>query len=495
MMRQTRSTSYSAAFIVSLGAIVAYGCANQDARDPDATGNILDVAVGEVTGDSAVIWSRAGSPGIMRVSFDDHENVIPSTRLDAGGDFTGHITATGLEPATAYRYRVTVTSDDGSQAGGAGRFRTAPARSARSQVRFLFGGDLAGQNVCRDATRGFPIFSALDDIDADFFIGLGDIIYADTLCEQRGAYGNEQIPGDFRPARSIPDFHAHWRYSFADPGFTRLRQRMAYYAVWDDHEVINDFSAQNSRRGDDGPELLPMGLAAFLDYNPLATGQTHSNRLYRRFRWGEHVEIFLLDTRQYRDHKSEPDTPSQPKTMLGAEQRRWLLRSVTGSSATWKFIVTSTPLAVPTGWPPEDGRDGWADDDGATGFERELLGMLETMRDARVANLVWLAADVHFASGFRFRPFADSPEFVIHEFVTGPLNAGLFASRDLDVTMNPERLFFHGPEDFRAVADFDEAIAWMNIGLATVDETGILSFELLDGYGRVVATQTFEPRR
>ncbi len=473
------------------------GCAGAPGRPAPPADAARDasllVAAGEVADRSAVIWARAPGPGSMTVTVAGHDVDAAPVRVDAYGDHTGQVSVHGLDPATLYRYDVAVEHDDGSRNRRGGRFRTAPAPDAAAPVRLLFGGDLAGQNVCRDATRGFPIFAAVADRQADFFIGLGDIIYADDRCDAQGSYGNEQLPGDVGLARTLPEFHAKWRYSFSEPDFVRLRERMGYYAVWDDHEVIGDFSARESRRGGEGPALLPVGLTAFRQYNPLVSGSNGAGPLHRRFRWGRHAEFFFLDTRQFRDHKSEAD--SATKTMLGAAQRRWLARAVADSTATWKLIVTSVPLAVPTGWPPDGGRDGWADGGGPTGFERELLGLLADWRTAGVANLLWLAADVHFATGLTMRPFDDAPDFVFHELIVGPLNAGLFPSRSLDETLNPERLFFYGPEDRLAVTGYEEALGWMNVGLLTIDERAEVSFELIDAHGDVVATQRFAPRR
>jgi phosphodiesterase/alkaline phosphatase D-like protein len=45
-----------------------------------------------------------------------------------------------------------------------------------------------------------------------------------------------------------------------------------------------------------GQHLMPIGRAAFLDYAPMRPDPP--NRFYRAFRWGRHLELFLLDTRQ-----------------------------------------------------------------------------------------------------------------------------------------------------------------------------------------------------
>jgi phosphodiesterase/alkaline phosphatase D-like protein len=44
--------------------------------------------------------------------------------------------------------------------------------------------------------------------------------------------------------------------------------------------------------------------------------------------------------------------------MLGAAQRQGLLDAVPASTATWRVVVTSVPLGVPTG--RAERRDGWS---------------------------------------------------------------------------------------------------------------------------------------
>ncbi len=46
------------------------------------------------------------------------------------------------------------------------------------QVRFAWGGDISGQNVCRDESEGFPVMEVLNSVPGkDFFLNVGDAIY------------------------------------------------------------------------------------------------------------------------------------------------------------------------------------------------------------------------------------------------------------------------------------------------------------------------------
>jgi alkaline phosphatase D len=458
-----------------------------------ATGNTPavthGVVVGDVTARSAVVWARADREGTLKVhlSGGKHDGV-GRINVRAADDYTGQVVLTGLRPDTDYRYRVGTAR---------GSFETAPAADDREDVRLAFGGDVAGQNVCRDMREGFPIMETIRSLRPDVFVGLGDMIYADNACDPVGRYGNAQLPGP-GPAADLATFWEHWRYNRADAASQRLLASTSYVGVWDDHEVVNDFGPLSDTRSTPpytpGVHLLPIGLEAFLDYTPIAVAANTPKRLYRSLRWGKHLELFVLDTRQYRDANSASDSADRPKTMLGREQLTWLKESLAGSDATWKVIVSSVPMSIPTGFPPTGGRDGWANFDQTTGFEQELLDILRFMEGRGIVNTVWITTDVHFAEAFRYRPFAANPDFAVYELATGPLNAGIFPIRDFDTTLNPEVLTFFGPPTPEAVTTWDEAKQWFNFGTLEVDRNGRLTAAIVNTAGQTRFSLTLVPR-
>jgi alkaline phosphatase D len=441
------------------------------------------VVVGDVTTDSAVLWARADREGTLTVHLSGgrHERVA-RLRFRAADDYTGQVVLKGLRPDTTYRYKLGSTR---------GTFETAPEADDADQVRLAFGGDVAGQNVCRDAAEGFPIMDTIRRSQPDVFVGLGDMIYADNACNTPGRYGNAQVPGP-GPAVDLPGFWAHWRYNRADAASQRLLASTGYVGVWDDHEVLNDFGPLHDTVG--GVHLLPIGLNAFLDYTPIAIAANTPKRLYRSLRWGKHLELFVLDTRQYRDANSASDSPDRPKTMLGREQLTWLKESLAASDATWKVIVSSVPMSIPTGFPATNGRDGWANFDQTTGFEQELLDVLGFMERSGIRNTIWITTDVHFAEAFRYRPFPSNPDFVVYELATGPLNAGIFPIRDFDSTLNPEVLTFYGPPTAESVTTWEEAKRWLNFGTLDFARDGTLTAGIVNTAGQTQFSITLAPR-
>lgn len=479
------------------------------------------VAVGDVTATSAVIWSRASGESILRIAVQRDgstrglllQKELPVTSTH---DFTGKLAIEGLSPDTSYRYSVTVPG----RATIEGHFRTPPTLTQAKAGRFAWSGDL-GSGVCRDQKEGYVIFDAINREPLDFFLALGDMIYADFTCEATGLYGNAQVPGEFGPSADMPNYWAHWRYNRDDAGYRQMLARMPYYAIWDDHEVTNDFGPLHVAPGpikDSEKPLIALGLAAFLDYNPVVEHAETPKRLYRSFRWGKHLELIILDTRQYRDANFAPDDAKTPKSMLGREQLVWLKNTLERSDATWKVIVSSVPMSVPTGVnpqvPKEDvaafmqvtgldkilphmnrsgGIDSWANYDQGAGFEQELLEILRFMQQRGINNNIWLTTDVHFAAAFRYTPFPDAPAFQPREYITGPLSALLFPNRLFDQTLGTEQLFFYGAEKFTDIRSYEAAKPWFNYGTVAVDEVGNLTVEIHKVDGAVVYRETLRP--
>ena len=423
------------------------------------------VATGDVSATSAIVWTRTIEPMKLRLEWSSEGGDSDSVELEteASADNTVQHTLTALEAATTYRYRFTSVSGDEA----AGSFTTAPARDASSPVHFLVGGDLGGQAFCRHADRGYVVFEAMGSLAPDFFIANGDMIYADNPCPADGPGDWVNLPGDF-PGIADVDWtdqaalddaiYGHWRYNRADPHHRTFLEKVPMYVQWDDHEVINDFGLAwpewplaPEREG--WRALVETGVDALFNFNPMTRHADEPRRIYRSFRWGKDVEVFLLDARSYRSANDLPDTPKSGKTMLGAEQLAWLEKGLIESDATWKIVSSDVPLSLPTGsnahiW----GRDGFADgrrDDfsSRTGAERELLGLLEELDRANVKNLVVVVTDVHLAATLRYQPDldGDGDALIFHELINGPLNAvAVPTPPHIDATLRPTILYAEG---------------------------------------------------
>jgi len=420
------------------------------------------VTVGEVTDTAAVMWVRGVAWGEVSVRFEPIEGgpaagARGEIRVSPRQHLTGKLMLQSLEPGTRYRYTVAQNTAETT-----GEFVTAPSPTDARPVRFSWSGDLGSRGHCRKPADGYAIFRALARIPSDFFLFVGDTIYADHVC---GEAVHE--PGYDFVARRLADFWAKHRYNREDPAVQAYFRRASVYAIWDDHDVRDNFAGPTE-------PLMEPGRRAFIDYFPIRPPREEPGRLYRHFRWGALLEVFILDTRQYRSPNTAVDGPG--KTMLGPTQRRWLIDAVTASSAVWKVVVSSVPLSVPTG-----GRahDSWSNanprgvpEEHSTGFAVERDGILRTLRQRGVKNLVVLAADVHHAELIRHHP---TPEWSFHEFIAGPLSAGPGKPHPLDAALAPRSLWSLG--------------GTANFGDIAIDATG-LTVRIVDALGQTRFSHT-----
>lgn len=409
------------------------------------------IAVGDVSATGAVLWLRTNGPAAVRVEWatpavwdaaSRSETVrttvsrTPQFTMTEESDYTLSIPLGGLAPATRYRYQVVIERrEDPGHSGQArlaarGEFTTLPDIISSVSVTFAWSADLGGQGRCRQGTVGYPIFDVMRKQDLDFFLFLGDTIYSDNACPSPP---NE--PGADFVATTLDEYRARHRYQRGAVSLRRLLEVVPVYVTWDDHEVRNDFSGPFDDR-------MPNGRRALRDYWPITSPPDDPNRLYRSVRYGADVELFILDTRQYRSRNVDRDGPD--KTMLGAAQRRWLIESLTRSSATWKVIATSVPLSVPKGGSAYS--DGWATGPNAPGFEQERQVIVDAILGRKIRNVVFLAGDVHYTQANAYDPDADGV-IDFHEFVAGPLSARPGRETPANGDLHPTRLMNEGGYD------------------------------------------------
>lgn len=355
----------------ALCAFLVYGCSQPVNKVLEGTGLSFACAVGDVTDDRAIVWLRAERESSVSVHYGREPGLTKyrsSRKRQATGeiDFTAQILIGGLQPKTTYYYRATVA---GRTPGPICRFVTAPRMDDSADVLFAFGGDT------KEGHQPFRIMDAIRAKDPDFFLHLGDTIYADA----EGA------------AYQLPQFWAKYRRNRNDLPTQRLFSETSLYVTWDDHEVSGNYHPDNP--------LASIGRRAFFDYWPIRRDPQHPNRLYRSFRWGKAVELFILDTRQYRDISQG--------TILGSEQKQWLLNGLSSSPALFKFVATSVPISS------RRNADKWG------GFPVDRKEVLRTIRREQISGVIFLAADVHYAAVARI----PGSRRVLREIIVGPLAA------------------------------------------------------------------------
>jgi len=348
-----------------------YGCSQPVNKAVKGSGLVFACAVGDVTEDEAIVWLRAERESSVSVHYGSKPSLkkhrsSQNVRVTLNSDFTAQIPISGLKPKTIYYYRAVVV---GKAPGPVCKFVTAPLKNDLVDVKFAFGADT------KESHQPFRILDAIRANGPDFFLHLGDTIYADA----GGA------------AVRLSQFWAKYRRNRNDLATQRLLSETSIYVTWDDHEVSDNYHPDNP--------LAPIGHRAFFDYWPIRRDPRKPNRLYRSFRWGKAVELFILDTRQYRDISQG--------TILGREQKEWLLRGLSSSDALFKFVATSVPISS------RRNVDKWG------GFPVDRREVLRTIRREQISGVIFLAADVHYAAVAR----VPGSRGVLGEIIVGPLAA------------------------------------------------------------------------
>jgi len=426
------------------------------------------IVVTEVTSTTALVWIRTEQPTLLDVEV--LEVVIPNTGelrenysilTSAQHDFIEVVPLRGLVPQTAYAVRVLLPTEEALTPVAPvaiAKFTTAPLPETEAPVEFVWGGDIGGQGYCRKPHKGYEIFDQLRAGSPDFGILLGDLIYGDGRCPSP-----PNVPGSDFVATSLKEFRAKHRYQREDPAFQKFLASVPIYAMWDDHEARNDFSGSTD-------PLMPSSRQAFLQYWPIDVSRPQSHRLYRRIHRGANLDVFFLDTRQYRSSNRQVD--GSEKTMLGQEQLQWLFRALRESRATWKIIVSSVPLSLQKGGSRQaPANDSWALGRGQTGFARERDQIVDLILTHKIANVVWLSTDVHFAQAVAYDPNRDGT-IDFHEFICGPLSAKPFNPWLPEASLHPTVLYQEG--GFQNFGHID--IQRHSLKVRLIDESGMVRF-------------------
>jgi len=336
-------------------------------------------------------------------------------------DHTVKVDVDGLQPATWYHYRFHL---DGVTS-RVGRTRTAPARDALPKhLRF-------GVVSCANWQAGwFSAYRGLanrDDLHA--VIHLGDYLYEYAP----GQYGYGQSNEDIRPhvpakeMLQLADYRQRHAQYKTDPDLQDAHAKFPWIITWDDHEVTNDQwrkGAENHQE-DEGDYLARKARAhrAYDEWMPVRMDGTASlgdgDRLFRRLRFGQLMELSMLDLRSYRDQQVEQVQPPAPqpdgevsdpkRSITGERQMDWLKRSLDRDRPQWKVIGNPVMIApvnfgsVPhdlvdpindvTGLLPRDGApynvDQW---DGYTDDRREVFAHI---RNHQVKDALFITGDIH----------------------------------------------------------------------------------------------------
>jgi alkaline phosphatase D len=474
------------------------------------------VQAGDLSDGRAIVWSRADRPARMIVDVSTSESFRNARRISGplaleDTDYTAHLDLSDLPSAQRVFYRVSFQdlSDLKSVSEPVtGQFRTASSGGA---VRFVWSGDTVGQGYgINPDLGGMKIYESMRRTEPNFFIHSGDTIYADgPLSETKelpggGIWKNIVTPAKAHVAETLDDFRGNHAYNLLDDNLRRFNAEVPMFAQWDDHEATNNWYWEKRMDADQRYKeksvavLAANGTRAFLEYMPVRRDPGNRDRIYNKFSYGRHLDVFRIDMRSYRGPNTA-NTQSEPGSdtrFLGAEQIRWLKQALLASDATWKVIAADMPIGVIVydNGAAKTGSEAIAQSDGpALGRELEIADLLSFIRRNGIRNTVWLTADVHYTAAHYYDPnkaqFQDFDPF--WEFVSGPLNAGTFGPNGLDNTFGPQLMFVKAPPDGQS--NLPPSAGYQFFGQVDIDGEGVMLVSLKDLEGQTLYTKELLP--
>lgn len=415
--------------VIAVGtASVPHGWLGLDPADKLPVFQAMGTRVGEVTESSAIVWTRLtarekrnneglvipgraqnykdnnlpevkvpveqlegacpGASGFVRVRYGTDKalknaKLTPWISVDETADFIHQFVLSDLKPASVYYYESEASFGKGTSPINIfkGKFQTAPAAQSAENLRFCL-------MTCQGyPDRGHPdghdIYPAMQALNPHFACLTGDLVYYDN--DMPRAYTK-------RLARY------HWERMFSLPRLVEFNRNVGTYWLKDDHDTLDNDSSPGGTMGE---FTFAEGQMIFHQQAPLSkTGPS-----YRTFRWGKDLQIWLTDGRDFRSDNDAPDGPN--KTIWGKEQKAWFQKTVKESTATWKILVSPTPLVG-----PDRGKKN--DNHANAGFKHE---------GDEIRN--WLKANVpdHFfviCGDRHWQYHSVHPQTGLHEFSIGP---------------------------------------------------------------------------
>jgi len=376
--------------------------------------------VGDVQQDSARFWVRTAGPAKVQIAVGEHTSDVAET--SEAKDFTAVMTVTGLKPFTDHPYSVLLDGREIKK--DCFTFRTAPAKGQKVEFHVTFG------SGSRYVPKNEYAWSNMAKTRPLAYLGLGDNVYIDVT--------------NRRDAQRL----FYYRRCLS-PAYSELIASVGMYAVWDDHDMaMNDSSGGP---GLDAAWKMPNWRVFTENWNnPHYGGGEAMPGTWHKFSLGD-VEFFMTDGRFYR-HK--PD-----RTMLGPDQKQWLLKSLAASTATFKVIASGTMWASGA---DKGGKDSWAGD-----WAREERDQIfDLINEKTINGVVLISGDRHRSDIWRI----DRPKgYPLYEFVSAKVT-----------NMHTHKTFDN------AVWSYNKGNFWGQLSFDLRPADPVLTFKCVDSSGDVV---------
>lgn len=272
--------------------------------------NALRDAVPGVAGEVRVLYRRQGADDWLTTDWH---------AVDPQWDFTHQFGLTELQPNERYALRVESRRDGEPGQTIEGGFRTAPAPVDPARVVFTVSTGQAFRD--KDLPEGYKIYAPMRALDPSFFVHTGDIVYYDEL------------------AKTTDLANYHWQRTYGLPTNVAFHNQVASYFIKDDHDTWQNDCWPSMKNQKMFQFTFAEGLAIFPHQVPMG------ELTYRTRRWGRDLQVWLVEGRDFRSPNNLPDGPT--KTIWGKVQKAWFKQTVAQSDATFKILISPTPIVGP----------------------------------------------------------------------------------------------------------------------------------------------------
>jgi len=399
------------------------------------------VASGDADTNSLIIWTKLDAYSKAEVIYEISEDssfnkIIKSGKVitDSSRDWTIKVLIDGLEPGKTYFYRFKYKD----KYSPIGKTKTLPKETNHFRIALL---------SCQHFSENyFWAYKYLADDSVDIILFLGDFIY------EFNVYRNPRRADPTLPAQDLETYRSKYKIAHSDTFLKLALSRIPIYAIWDDHEVMNDYSGKVMRYYN--PKRLYDAYKAFFEYIPIRDND--SFRIYRSFKVGNLIDIFLIDGRQYRDEMACRPTfnPkddcykvafSEGRTLLGKEQKNWLINNLKNSKSIWKLIANNVMFMDLFKDNKPLNLDQW------DGYYFEKMEILKNIKD--IKNVIFGTGDTHV---FYFGEVIYNKKPIAYEIITAGVSSpsSLKAISDTILKQNPHIKFMNAEYRGYVILDF-----------------------------------------
>ncbi len=278
---------------------------------------------------------------------------------DSANDFIIKIHFTGLKPGTTYHYRLHFGKDKKTKTiSDSQLFRTNAGSEIAADYSLVV---VTGMNYYHfhygkydslnaysgaDKHLGYPALEAMFNQKPDYFIGTGDNVYFDHPSERDFSNaisrGRSPHPGTYDGKEAVDEQGMRKKYheQFSQERYKKLFSQVATYWEKDDH----DYRMNDADPYTDFPISHELGISNFIEQLPVIAPGTN-DKTYRTRRINKDLQLWFVEGRDFRD--ANDSKPGPEKTLWGAEQIQWLKETLLSSDATFKLLISPTPLVGP----------------------------------------------------------------------------------------------------------------------------------------------------